>query len=109
MCAAVADLSKSGKSELIVQTAQAREGIYAFRPDGDGGFTTRALVEYPPFWGSSHFEVVDFNQDGYPDLLVTNGDSGDYVSPTKNFHGIRLYLNDKHGGFEDAERRQGWL
>jgi len=33
---------------------------------------------------------------------VTNGDSGDYVSTTKNFHGIRLYLNDRHGGFEEA-------
>jgi hypothetical protein len=45
---------------------------------------------------------VDFNKDGLQDFLVTNGDNGEYPSPTKRYHGIRLYLNRGDLRFEEA-------
>jgi hypothetical protein len=96
------DLSRTGRSDMIVLMAQAREGVYHFQNQGQGEFLCRPIVEYPPVWGSTYFQVVDFNGDGFDDLLVVNGDSGDYVSPTKSFHGIRLYLNDGHNQFKEA-------
>jgi len=36
---------------------------------------------------------TDFNGDGRPDFVVTNGDNGEYPSPPKSYHGIRVYLN----------------
>jgi hypothetical protein len=33
---------------------------------------------------------------------VTNGDNGEYPSPTKRYHGIRLYLNRRNLRFEEA-------
>src|SRR5207302_10763581 len=53
-------------------------------------------------FGSTHIEVADFNHDGFPDLLVSNGDNGEYPSPFKNYHGIRIFLNDGHNHFTQS-------
>ena len=46
--------------------------------------------------------MADFNRDGLPDILVTNGDNGEYPSPLKKYHGIRIYLNKGNWRFEEA-------
>lgn len=98
----VCDLNKDKRPDIIVLMAQAREGVYHFQNQGQGQFEIQALAEFPPVWGSSSIQLIDFNRDGFPDLLLANGDSGDYVSPAKNFHGVRLYLNDGHNHFQLA-------
>jgi hypothetical protein len=100
--ACVCDLNHDGRPDILVGTAQAREGIYLFENQGQGRFSDSALMEFPPVWGSSYFELVDFNRDGLVDLLVVNGDNGDYPSQPKNYHGIRLYLNDGQNRFKEA-------
>src|SRR5262245_17987191 len=60
------------------------------------------VVEKPPTWGFAGFEIVDFNKDGQLDLLAANGDNGDFALPLKNYHGIRLYLNDGKNHFTEA-------
>jgi hypothetical protein len=35
--------------------------------------------------------VADFNGDGRPDFLVSNGDNGEFNSPPKRVHGVRIY------------------
>ena len=60
------------------------------------------VVEHHPAFGNSYFELIDFNQDGFIDILATNGDNGDYASSLKNYHGIRLYLNDGKNNFREA-------
>jgi len=90
------DLDGDGRRDLVVLMAQAWEGIYWLRNTGKG-FETVPLVQWPPSWGSTSFQLVDFNGDGRLDLLVSNGDNGDFgkvPAPMKPYHGVRVYLND---------------
>ena len=48
-----------------------------------------------PAWGSSFLDVADMNRDGRPDLVVSNGDNSDFPDgPLKNYHGVRIYVNE---------------
>ncbi|MBI3414017.1 MAG: VCBS repeat-containing protein [Verrucomicrobia bacterium] len=98
----VYDFNHDGHLDLIVMMAQAKEGIYIFANRGRGEFTEVPVIEYHPLWGSSYFELVDFNKDGFIDILATNGDNGEYPSCMKNYHGVRLYLNDGKNRFREA-------
>ncbi len=101
----VRDFNHDGRPDIIVQMAQAREGIYILYNQGGGVFRETTVLEFPPSWGSSYFEMADFNGDGFPDLLVTNGDNGDLPTlpaPQKPYHGVRIYLNDGKNQFKEA-------
>lgn len=99
----VRDFNGDGRPDIVVLMAQAREGIYLFTNTGKGAFSVAPLAEFPSAWGSSGFELVDFDGDGSVDILATNGDNGDlYVAPLKNYHGVRLFLNDGRNRFHEA-------
>ncbi|HTG44368.1 MAG TPA: VCBS repeat-containing protein, partial [Verrucomicrobiae bacterium] len=91
---------KTARPDIYVLTAQGREGIHRFRYS-ENQFIHETIAEFHPAFGSSHLELVDFDRDGFPDLLVTNGDNGDYPSRLKNYHGVRLYMNDGAGHFHE--------
>ena len=95
----VCGTSVGGLPNLVVLMAQGREGIHLFHNNGAGDFQDEVVTNFPPVYGSSHIEVADFNGDGFPDFLVCNGDNGEYPSPFKNYHGIRIFLNDGHNHF----------
>ena len=99
--AEVRDFNGDGRQDIIVMTAQAREGIHLFLNLGRNEFKMETLLEKPPTWGFAGFELVDFNKDGKTDLLVANGDNGDFALPTKSYHGVRLYLNDGRNRFRE--------
>lgn len=90
----IVDLNRDGRPDIVVMMAQAREGVYAWINKGGGDFVEMPLIEQHPVWGYSGFQLIDFDRDGDLDLLTTNGDNGEYPSCLKNYHGIRLYLND---------------
>ena len=96
------DLNGDGKLDIILQVAQAREGIYIFYNQGRGQFRMEPVIEQPPTFGSAAFELVDFNRDGFPDILLVNGDNGDHPTPHKPYHGLRLYLNDGRNHFKES-------
>ena len=95
------DADADGDLDVIALTAQGDEGIYLYRNQGNGRFQEVPLVRFPPWYGSSGFEVVDFNRDGHFDLLHTSGDNGDYRPVAKPYHGVRLFLNDGMNRFEE--------
>jgi len=90
---AIADLNRDGRPDLVAQMAQAQEGLYWFENRGGGRFEQRVIEEFPPVWGGSGFQLADLDRDGAMDLLVTNGDAGEYRSPPRPYHGIRWYRN----------------
>ena len=98
----VFNANKKGLPDLIALMAQAREGVHLFVNQGRGEFRENVLANFHPAFGSTHIELADFNNDGFPDLLVTNGDNGEYPSPFKNYHGIRIFLNDGHNHFTQS-------
>ncbi|MFN8347871.1 MAG: VCBS repeat-containing protein [Spirosomataceae bacterium] len=98
----VHDFNKDKKPDLMVLMAQAHEEISIFYNQGNGKFQEKTLLKFPPVYGVSYFELADFNKDGFPDILLTNGDNWDYSAVPKNYHGIRIYLNDGQDNFKEA-------
>ncbi|WP_238750596.1 FG-GAP repeat domain-containing protein [Neolewinella maritima] len=88
------DMNADGRTDLVSMHAQGDEGIDVFYQSADGRFTRELLLQFSPVWGSSWFELVDFDGDGDEDILTAHGDNADYSNIRKPYHGIRLYEND---------------
>ena len=97
----VRDFNGDGKPRHCGAVAQELEMLIVFLNEGNGQFGSQIVWQKPPVFGHSWFEPVDFNKDGRLDFLVVNGDNGEYQSPTKNYHGIRILLNE--GGLQFRE------
>ena len=80
--------------------AQGNEGIFLFTNKGGGAFDTKQVLSFPPYYGSSSFELDDFNGDGYKDIIYTCGDNADYSVILKPYHGVYIYLNDGKNNFK---------
>ncbi|WP_420146768.1 FG-GAP repeat domain-containing protein [Spirosoma sp.] len=98
----IADFNRDKKPDIMVLMAQAREEISIFYNQGNGRFSEKTVLRFSPVFGSSYFELADFNKDGFPDILLTNGDNWDYSATNKNYHGVRIYLNDRKDNFKEA-------
>ncbi|CAN5718972.1 hypothetical protein BH10BAC2_BH10BAC2_17660 [soil metagenome] len=94
------DFNHDGLTDIMALTAQGQEGIYLFTNKGNGTFDTKTILQFPPVYGSSYFELDDFNNDGFNDILYTCGDNADYSSHTlKNYHGVYIFLNDGNNNY----------
>lgn len=90
----IRDFNGDGRPDLMVLQAQARESLLLFLNEGGGRFRRQLVQQRPPSWGHSGFELADFDRDGLPDILVTNGDNADFdTSPNKPYHGVRILRN----------------
>ncbi|MBM3846053.1 MAG: VCBS repeat-containing protein [Verrucomicrobia bacterium] len=96
---AIHDFNRDGKPDLAALIAQDTESLMIFENKGGREFGFREVFRQHPLYGHTGFELVDFNRDGLMDFLVTNGDNGEYPSPTKRYHGIRLYEAKPDGSF----------
>lgn len=96
------DFNTDGLPDLMVLMGQAWEQLSIFYNLGGGKFREEPVLQFHPAFGASWFELADFNGDGYPDILLANGDNWDYSRINKSYHGVRIYLNDGH--YQFAER-----
>ena len=95
----VQDYNRDGLPDIWVLFAQGDEGIMLYTNKGYGQFTGQQILRFPPCYGSTYFELDDFNHDGNPDILYTCGDNGDFSTVLKPYHGIYIFMNDGHGQF----------
>jgi hypothetical protein len=95
------DLNKDGKLDIIALMAQGDEAVFVYYNQGNGKFKEERLIRFPSCYGSNYFDLVDFNKDGFMDILTNNGDNGDYSVILKNYHGIRIFLNDGKNQFTE--------
>ncbi|QHT68358.1 VCBS repeat-containing protein [Rhodocytophaga rosea] len=100
----IVDINNDRKPDIMTLMAQGNEGIFIYINRGEGYFEEKALLRFPPVYGSSDFELADFNSDGFIDIVYTNGDNADYSYSLKNYHGVRIFLNDGKNRF-----RQEWF
>ncbi|SOD88846.1 FG-GAP repeat domain-containing protein [Spirosoma fluviale] len=100
--AVAGDFNSDGWPDLMVLFAHADEGIWLFLNDKKGGFTERNLLRFPSVYGSTSFQLVDFNNDGRLDILYTCGDNSDYSKVLKPYHGLYIYLNQGNFAYKQA-------
>ena len=96
------DLDQDGDLDVVTLISQAEESLFIHWNDGAGGFTSERVFQHQPAFGHSYFEMLDFDGDGDLDVLATNGDKGEFDTPPRRDHGVRIYLNDGENKF--AER-----
>lgn len=96
------DFNGDGKKDIIVLMTQADERIVLYTNRGNFNFVSTTLLRFPAVYGSSYFEINDFNKDGFFDILYTNGDNSDYSMILKPYHGVRTFLNDGHQQFKQS-------
>jgi hypothetical protein len=96
------DFNNDGWPDVMCLFAQADEGIWMFLNDHKGGFITQNLLHFPAVYGSSSFQLIDFNHDGKPDILYTCGDNSDYSKVLKPYHGIYIFTNQGNWKFKQT-------
>lgn len=97
----IKDMNQDGLQDIVVLMAQARESISIFYNRGKGTFEEKSVLEFPSVYGSSYLELADMNQDGYLDMIYTNGDNADYSYSLKAYHGLRIFINNGNNEFKE--------
>jgi len=98
----IIDLNKDGKHDFVVLFAQGNERIVYFKNLGNNNFEEKVLIQFPPSYGSSSFELIDFNNDGELDILHTSGDNADFSTVLKPYHGLRVFINQENYLFKQS-------
>lgn len=95
------DLNNDGLQDIIALFGQGDEGIWIYLNKGNGRFSEKAALRFPPSYGSSYFNLHDLDNDGDLDIVYTAGDNADFKPITKHYHGIRIFLNDGELNFTE--------
>ncbi|NNF20028.1 MAG: VCBS repeat-containing protein [Flavobacteriaceae bacterium] len=98
----VKDMNADGLQDIIALTSQGDESITLLSQQENGEFLQEKLIRYSPIYGSSWFELLDYDKDGDMDIVSVHGDNADKTYIHKPYHGMRLYLNDGENRFEEA-------
>ena len=98
------DFNDDGLLDIMVLVSDAREGLHLLINEGGGDFELRTVFETHSAYGHTFLELHDFNGDGLMDALAVNGDNvdSDPYNTSKNYHGLRIYLNRGDLQFEEA-------
>lgn len=96
------DIDGDGKLDLVVMTAQGDEGITIFYQTDSLEFRPEQVIRFSPVFGSSWFELLDYDGDGDEDIITVHGDNGDKTPVLKPYHGLRIHLNDGSNHFSET-------
>jgi len=98
----VKDFDGNGLDDILALMTQGDERIILLLNQGNFNFRISTLLRFPPVYGSSYFDVADFNNDGKFDILYTSGDNADYSMIPKPYHGVRIFLNSGSNDFKES-------
>ncbi|MFW5760550.1 MAG: FG-GAP repeat domain-containing protein [Cyclobacteriaceae bacterium] len=99
--AQIHDFNQDGLDDFMVLFAQGDERLVLYTNMGNQQFKPQTIYRFPSIYGSLYFELADFNHDGLPDILYTNGDNGDYSPIPKPYHGVRILINQGENKFSE--------
>ncbi|HTE26262.1 FG-GAP repeat domain-containing protein [Flavitalea sp.] len=95
----IVDHNKDGLPDIWALFSQGSECIIVYTNLGNGRFHQEKVLSFPSVYGSSYFELADFNSDGYPDIVYTCGDNADFSMVLKPYHGVYIFTNDGKNKF----------
>ncbi len=96
------DMNGDGHMDIVALFAQGNEGVDIFYNDGNANFTRKRILQFSPSFGGSFMKLIDYNNDGHLDILLTAGDNADYRPLMKPWHGVYLFLNQGNAQFEET-------
>jgi len=96
------DMNKDGKEDLIALTSQGDETISILYQEEDLSFRPEKAIRFSPIYGSSWFELIDYDGDGDDDIVTVHGDNADKSNILKPYHGMRIHLNDGTNKFTES-------
>ncbi len=95
------DMDKDGKEDLIALTSQGDETITILYQQDNLSFIPEKVLRFSPIYGTSWFELIDYDGDGDDDIITANGDNADKSYVQKPYHGMRIHINDGSNNFEE--------
>jgi len=96
------DMDDDGRKDLVALTSQGDESITILYQKQDLSFEAYKVLRFSPVYGSSWFELIDYEGDGDLDLVTVHGDNADKSYVQKPYHGMRLHLNDGDNNFKEV-------
>jgi hypothetical protein len=99
--AVVHDFNNDDRPDVMALFGQGDEGVFLYYNQGNGHFREERVLRFPPSYGSTYFELADFNGDGAMDIIYAGGDNADYRPIMKGYHGIRIFVNDGNNRFKE--------
>lgn len=96
------DFDQDGDLDVLGLMTQSNEGVFVWLNQGDGVYIEKSILKFHPAFGSSDFRFEDINGDSYPDIILVNGDNADLSQIYKNYHGVRVFLNNGENEFEES-------
>jgi hypothetical protein len=96
------DMNSDGKSDLVVLSSQGDEGITILYQQEELSFSAEKVLRFSPVYGTSWFELVDYDGDGDEDIITVHGDNADETYVQKPYHGMRIHLNDGNNDFNET-------
>ena len=97
----VKDMNGDGKADIVLLSTQGNEGITILYQTSPLSFKSDTVIRFNPVYGSSWFDLVDYDGDGDDDIITVNGDNGDKSFVNKPYHGMRIHINDGSNNFEE--------
>ncbi len=98
--AVTGDFNNDGWPDLMILYGTGDEGLWMYLNNRAGGFTAKALLNFPPVYGSTSFQLADMDHDGKPDLIYTCGYNFHDSRVLKPYHGLYIFKNTGNWNFK---------
>jgi hypothetical protein len=96
------DFNKDGWLDFMVLYGIGDEGLWMYLNNQKGSFTAKALLKFPPVYGSSSFQLEDLDHDGLPDLIYSCGYNYHDSRILKPYHGLYIFKNTGRWNFKQT-------
>ena len=97
------DFDRDGLDDVMLLTAQSKQELLLFLNQGGQRFEKRLIHQEFAGFGYNHLSLSDFNEDGWLDLLIANGNNMEIKdAPLKPYHGIRILENNRDLTFSES-------
>ncbi|WP_166435188.1 FG-GAP repeat domain-containing protein [Christiangramia sabulilitoris] len=98
----IRDMNNDGKQDIIALTSQGDESITILYQNQALEFNSEKAIRFSPIYGSSWFELIDYDLDGDLDIATVHGDNADKTPILKPYHGLRIHINDGNNNFTES-------